>query len=124
MKSSIKDFFSKCDQIRRIWSHLLKKSLMENFNFCAVWYSLSHAHWNLSRTTSRSRKYMRNQYVLSHIRCNLTLSSKDEKICDQAVKENSWDLTNVSHLSQTNEMCNDAVSAEPCLSQCDPDFYE
>ena len=34
MKFSIKDFFSKCDQIRsflRIWSHLLKKSLMENF---------------------------------------------------------------------------------------------
>ena len=40
MKFSIKDFFSKCDQIRsflRIWSHLLKKSLMENFIFCAVW---------------------------------------------------------------------------------------
>ena len=39
MKFSIKDFFSKCDQIRRklwIWSHLLKKSLMENFMFCAV----------------------------------------------------------------------------------------
>ena len=36
---SIKIFFSKCDQIRRklrIWSHLLKKSLMENFIFCAV----------------------------------------------------------------------------------------
>ena len=33
----IKDFFSKCDQIRsflRTWSCLLKKSLMENF--CAV----------------------------------------------------------------------------------------
>ena len=33
---SIKDFFSKCDQIRRIlriWSHLLKKSVMENFIF-------------------------------------------------------------------------------------------
>ena len=32
----IKDFFSKCDQIcrtLRIWSHLLKKSLMENFIF-------------------------------------------------------------------------------------------
>ena len=50
MKFSIKDFFSKCDQIRskmRIWSHLLKKSLMENFIFCAVllisfylWFSL------------------------------------------------------------------------------------
>ena len=39
IKFSIKDFFSKCDQIRRklrIWSHLLKKSLMENFIFCAV----------------------------------------------------------------------------------------
>ena len=39
MKVSIKDFSSKCDQIRsfqRIWSHLLKKSLLENFIFCAV----------------------------------------------------------------------------------------
>ena len=36
MKIFIKDFFSKCDQIRsflRIWSHLLKKSLMKNFTF-------------------------------------------------------------------------------------------
>ena len=32
-------FFSKCEQIHsflQIWSHLLKKSLMENFIFCAV----------------------------------------------------------------------------------------
>ena len=39
MKFSVKDFFSKFDQIRRklrIWSHLLKKSLMENFIFCAL----------------------------------------------------------------------------------------
>ena len=39
MKFSIKDFFSKCDQIRSflgIWSYLLKKSLMENLIFCAV----------------------------------------------------------------------------------------
>ena len=39
MKFSINDFFSECDQIRsllRIWSHLLKKSLMENFIFCVV----------------------------------------------------------------------------------------
>ena len=37
MKFSIKDFWSKCDQIRRklrIWSHLLKKSLI--FIFCTV----------------------------------------------------------------------------------------
>ena len=39
MNFSINDFFSKCDQISRnlrIWSHLLKKSLMENFIFCIV----------------------------------------------------------------------------------------
>ena len=33
MKFPTKDFVTKCDQIRkklRIWSHLLKKSLMEN----------------------------------------------------------------------------------------------
>ena len=49
----MKDFFSKCDQIRsflRIWSHLLKKSLMENFIFlCSegnenVWKYLAEAH--------------------------------------------------------------------------------
>ena len=37
MKVSIKDFFSKCDQIRSylgIWPHLLKKCLMKNFIFC------------------------------------------------------------------------------------------
>ena len=39
MTFSIKDFVSKYDQIRkklRIWSHLLKKSLIENFIFCVV----------------------------------------------------------------------------------------
>ena len=39
IKFSFKDFFSKCDQIHsflRIWLHLLKKSLMENFLFCAL----------------------------------------------------------------------------------------
>ena len=42
MKFSITNFFSKCDQIRntlRIWSHLLKKSLMRNFIFCVVRHS-------------------------------------------------------------------------------------
>ena len=39
MKFSIGDFFSKYNQIRRklrIWSHLRKKFLRENFIFCAV----------------------------------------------------------------------------------------
>ena len=44
MKFSIKDFFSKCEQIRsflRIWSHLQKKSLMENVIFGAVEWTYS-----------------------------------------------------------------------------------
>ena len=39
MEFSMKHFFSKFDHIRRflqIWSHILKKSLMENFIFCVV----------------------------------------------------------------------------------------
>ena len=46
MQYSIKDFVSKCNQIHRflrIWSYLLKKFLMENFIFCAVYWKKKHA---------------------------------------------------------------------------------
>ena len=49
MKFSIKDFLSKCDQIHRklrIWSHLMKKSLTENFIFCAVIFDSVHIQEN------------------------------------------------------------------------------
>ena len=36
MKFSIKYFFSQCCRKLRIWSHLLRKSLMENLIFCTV----------------------------------------------------------------------------------------
>ena len=39
IKSSIMDFFSKCEKTRsflRTWPHLRKKSKMENFIFCAT----------------------------------------------------------------------------------------
>ena len=40
IKFSIKDFFSKYDQIQTVdLPHLLKKSVTENFNFCAVIFS-------------------------------------------------------------------------------------
>ena len=47
MKFCIDDFFGKCDQIlrkNRIWSHLLKKSLMENF-FFMQWISQRRWRW-------------------------------------------------------------------------------
>ena len=54
MKFFIKDFFGKCDQIRsflQMWSHLLKKPLMENFIFpqfkFLIWYAyLIFVEWN------------------------------------------------------------------------------
>ena len=44
IKFSIKNFLSKFDRIRiflRIWSHLLKKSLIQNFIFCAVIFRIN-----------------------------------------------------------------------------------
>ena len=58
MKFSIMDFFSKCDQISsllRIWSHLLKKYLMENFIFCAVLDLLSVKEIELSNNFAKKR---------------------------------------------------------------------
>ena len=64
MKFFLKDFFSKCDQIRRKHlSHLLKKPLMINFIFCAVYlekwyfsrkYDIFSLDWNERRSFSRN----------------------------------------------------------------------
>ena len=43
----MKEFFSKCDQISRKlknWSHILKKSITENFFFFAVLVALKNHH--------------------------------------------------------------------------------
>ena len=47
-KFCIKDFFSKCDQIHsflQIWSRLLKKPLIENFIFCAIYVTTFFFCW-------------------------------------------------------------------------------
>ena len=41
MKFSIKEFINNLSKSAGIWSHVLKKSLMGNFMFCAV---LQHMH--------------------------------------------------------------------------------
>ena len=52
VKFSIKDFFSKCNQIYnllRIWSYLLKKSLLETFILCSTFllkmFQCSHSSY-------------------------------------------------------------------------------
>ena len=70
-KFSIRDFFCICDQIRsflRIWSDLLKKSLMENFIFCAVLVT------NIRKKIFSCMKYIcvishRNVWARRYLRC-------------------------------------------------------
>ena len=76
-KFSINNFFSKCDQIRRklrIWSHLLKKSLPENFIFCAVTVS---------------------DYGFKNI-------SQERWVCNKSMKGAEANALNVSHLNVVN----------------------
>ena len=72
----IKNFFSKCYQIRRklrIWSNLLNKSLTENFIFCAMFsehhgktcYSFLKILWSFFRTISRC------SWIFHHIKWHI-----------------------------------------------------
>ena len=74
IKFSIQDFFSKCDQIHKflqIQSHLQKKSLMENFIFCAV-YKPS--------TLIRESKHLNNHILIMDVaECFSLLNNSMEK---------------------------------------------
>ena len=66
MKFSINDLFSKCDQIcrkLRIWSHLLKKSLMDNFIFCAVNFKVALSDLSQFLATESLLKMMKNAFI-------------------------------------------------------------
>ena len=70
MKFSIEDFFSKYDQIRsflRIWSHLLKKYLMENFIFCAVIHTFHTSQLQLTRLRFASF-FLLSVYLIYHLK--------------------------------------------------------
>ena len=63
MKLSIKDFLSK--SFLRIWSHLLKKSLIENLLFCAV-YAFVHIETNLPTLLKSSFRFV--WWMISQLR--------------------------------------------------------
>ena len=72
IKFFIKDFFRKCNQIRRflrIWSHLLKKSSMENFHF------LSSVHLMVIFLMIKPAMHclIRNQSLFNTVRVQLLL---------------------------------------------------
>ena len=72
IKFPIKDFFSKCDQIRRklrFWSQLLKKSLVENFTISAVMENLK-AHFITSLAFLIKNTYMLYCFALFYFEKN------------------------------------------------------
>ena len=89
MKFFINGFFSKCDEIRslmEISSYLLKKSLIENFIFCAVYIStLDFTKWK-SYLTVLYMQILTIVPYLSYI-CSATLSQKIE-----IIQEGAWRL--------------------------------
>ena len=92
MKFSIKDFFSKCDHIRsflRIWSHLLKKSLMENFIFCAVCTVVNDVLYNLGKIRIEFlKKYGQSTHSFHHARI-FHKFWKDLKVCVSVYRSTS-----------------------------------
>ena len=103
MKFSIKDCFSKCDQIRsflRIWSHLLKKSLMESFIFCAVVLSSTQQqllqntrkHGNkkgelgLTGSISQQTKIFSKQQQIQYKRCSIIIERHHHKCFPETFK--------------------------------------
>ena len=58
MSFFIKNFFCKHDQIR-IWSHYLKKSLMQNFILCAVAYHYSRVRGPIKFRSSPSQMFFK-----------------------------------------------------------------
>ena len=82
MKFSIKDFFCKCDQIRiflRIWSHLLNKSFLQNFIFCAV-YLAKHRLKLQRETKGMFRRIRYNHY---NFQCFIATHVLDFNDCTQ-----------------------------------------
>ena len=71
MKFSIKDFFSKCDQIL----FLLKKSVIENLIFCAVW-------WNFNRHIIVDIQQAGIIFLVVFILLRLTFSLKNAAVYD------------------------------------------
>ena len=95
IKFSITDFFSKCNRICRklpIWSHLLKKSLMENFTFCTVFRAtLLFLFYHFSKTSYwyvRPPSYFPNEFLLGKIfkkkpiLINFYFTVKDVRVLD------------------------------------------
>ena len=84
MRFSINDFFSNCDQIQsflRIWSHLLKKSFMENFLCSGISSSLHRRASNSQPSFSKlTQVFQTLGRALENLRENQKLSREFQKL--------------------------------------------
>ena len=99
-----KDFLSKFDQILcflRIWSHILKKSLMENFSFFAeemglIWVEKDNV-LNLNSKELAKRFdfffYQNDTYPITDITNFVTIKSDDEVISPRLLSETFKGMT-------------------------------
>ena len=104
MKFSIKDFFSKYDQIRiflQIWSRLLKKSLMENFIFCAVKDYINEANRQLN-VRSSYKKFVIDLTMTHNKLINDTIDRFKQ---EQLISKETAEALKIKDLKHQNFIC-------------------
>ena len=115
----IKDFFNKCDQIRSklpIWSHLPKKSLMENFIFCTVYQSDYNVLFRGDKIWHWLNKIWINSNVtLSYIRNLSRRISIDIMNCLHEIKLNS-NVNNWCFIPRKNNLADWCTCCNPLTS--------
>ena len=92
MKFSIKDFFSKCEQIRSflwIWSHLLKKSFKQNLIFCAVTLLWHHKFRKKILCKTKREKFLQ-EFLIFYLWQTIEPPDDHKVLFIFAVKSISW----------------------------------
>ena len=112
MKFSIKDLFSKCDQIRsflQIWSHLLKKSLMGNL-MCSVNDDPAELHTGKNKAVINNFKYAKQ------------ISSKWQTLLPDKLKTAAFHL--LSKIHKPNNRGKPALISMDCLTNRISEFVD
>ena len=103
MKFPTIDFFSKCDQIHsllRIWSHLLKKSLMENIVFFAV----NIANISLKQLPSRiETKQQLTVYLSEYVISEFKRLGKDYVVIYDSISRTNQECLSTENLHHSHE---------------------
>ena len=119
LKFSIKDLFSKCDQIcsfLRIWSHLLKKSLMENF---ILLYSDMRTRISSEEKKNRFLKSEAQADPRKRLRCRALLKAVDSSVIRQNGESQNGCFNKTKHakFSEKRTFLTPMIRTRACLCQ-------